>query len=236
MNDFNWLKFRDLNIPNNIDLNMTIINSYNIENFDDYVFIENIDNNINNNTINIQKDMNNDIMEQCIFINYDYYVNDIKNSFKNMNDIEKQFRIDIPRSNIFINNHKIISPQIIIDYLNFNFNSNITKKIMMLTTQAFLALPFQLTFNQLYNLDNYHLAEIEYDDNTKQPYRISINILDNDINFKSYKEFRIFRLDNDISINIYKVYIKIEFTLNNEENILMNIRTEKIRDLTNITL
>ena len=71
MNNFNWLEFRNLNIPNNIDLNMTIIDSYNIENFDDYVLIENIDNNIDNNTINIKNDMNNEIMEQCIFINYD---------------------------------------------------------------------------------------------------------------------------------------------------------------------
>ena len=101
---------------------------------------------------------------------------------------------------------------------------------MMLTTQAFLALPFQLTFNQLYNLDNYHLAELEYDDDTKQPYRISINISDNDINFKSYKEFRIFKLENDISINKYKIFIKIEFTLNNENNILMNIKTKKINN------
>tara|TARA_B100001094_G_scaffold324439_1_gene377047 strand:- start:634 stop:1314 length:681 start_codon:yes stop_codon:yes gene_type:complete len=225
MNNFIWNDFRNLNIPKNIDLNMSIIKYKNNSENNDYVFLEKLEENNDNQIFLIDK-LNN---EQSICIDFNYYINDVFKSFKKIKDIEKQFRLDIPRCNIYINNHKINCPQIIIDFLNFNFNINITQKIMMLTTQAFLGLPFQFLYNQLHKINiNYNLAELDSNDTGKLPYRISINISNNDIYFKCYKEFRIFKFDNDTDKTIFKLYLKIEFNINDEDYILMNIKTEKI--------
>lgn len=228
MNDFNWNDFRNLNIPKDIDLNMSIINyKNNLEN-NEYIFLEKFEEN-NDNDIFLHDELNN---EQSICIDFNYYINDIFKSFKEIKDIEKQFRLDIPRCRIYINNHKINSPEIIIDFLNFNFNTEITQKVMMLTTQAFLGLPFTFLYNQLYKLNiKYNLSELNSDDPSKLPYRISINISDNDIYFKCYKEFRVFKFENDTDKTIYKLYLKIEFNINDEDYILMTIIPEKYHNV-----
>ena len=233
MDNYNWNYFRNLSIPKNTELKMTVFKSscYYQED-DDYVFLEKLDN-TNKKEINIINEINllnkndKDYVEQYVCIDFNYFINDVTNSFKDKEDIEQQFKVDMPRCEIFINNHQITSPQIAIDFLNFNFNKNITSKVTMLTTQAFLGLPFQIIFKQVAEMKAYHLAEISSGEKDKRPYRISINITDNDINFKTYKEFRIFKLVNGQDITIYKVYIKIEFSINKEDIILMNIKISK---------
>lgn len=230
-----WIELRKLSIQNNIDLNMTVYED-NIKNKDidkDYVYLEKIDEIKKINVINeidlINKEKGESI-EQYICIDYNYYINDVLNSFKSEDDIKKQFMLDIPRCKVYINNHIIDSPEILVDYLNLNFTKKITLKVMMLTTQAFLGLPFSIIFDQLQDISTYYLSEIENSEieNSKRCYRICLTIKNDKINFNTYKEFRIFKMEDDIDKTLYRVCIKISFELNNENLVLLNVKTIRI--------
>ena len=95
----------------------------------------------------------------------------------------------------------------------------------MLTTQALLGLPFQIIFNNIPH--KYHLAELDSNSKNKKPYRISINMDDKNIQFKAYKEFRIFSIINSNPINLFKVYITLDFNLKSAEWLLINIKITK---------
>ena len=50
---------------------------------------------------------------------------------------------------------------------------------------------------------------------------------DKNIQFKAYKEFRIFSIINSNPINLFKVYITLDFNLKSAEWLLINIKITK---------
>ena len=232
MDDFNWIDFKNFDLPNNIDLNMTVFNVSNNTTEDDFVFLDIIDEDSINliDSIKLLEELKNkNFVEQCICVNFDFFIKDIKKSFKGEKDIRSQFEVDMPRCNIYLNNHHIDSYNTIVDFLDYRFNNDIVIDIMMLTTQAMLGLPFQILHNSINSNDEYYMAEISSGDADKRSYIISVELTDDNINFKAYKEFRIFRIINGEDVTIYKVYIKIEFSLlHSKEYILLNVKTTKV--------
>jgi len=221
----------DYDLPNNICLNMSIINIKPNDNIDDFVFIDIL--NTNNNNINLSNDIKildetikKGYVEQIICVDLNYFLQDIKNSFKN-NSIKYQFEVDLPRCNVYLNKYLIKDTQKVYKFLKNKYSDKIVNNIMMLTTQALLGLPFQLIFNNIDN-EQYILAEIEAKSNKKQPYRVRIDLEKESIQFKAYKELRIFEFDNDSEpINRFKVFIKLEFDIKSKENLLINIKMTK---------
>ena len=220
----------DYDLPNNICLNMSIINIKPNDNIDDFVFIDilNTNNNINlSNDIKIlDETIKKGYVEQIICVDLNYFLQDIKNSFKN-NSIKYQFEVDLPRCNVYLNKYLIKDTQKVYKFLKNKYSDKIVNNIMMLTTQALLGLPFQLIFNNINN-EQYILAEIEAKSNKKQPYRVRIDLEKESIQFKAYKELRIFEFDNNSEpINRFKVFIKLEFDIKSKENLLINIKMTK---------
>ena len=221
----------DYDLPNNICLNMSIINIKPNDNIDDFVFIDIL--NTNNNNINLSNDIKildetikKGYVEQIICVDLNYFLQDIKNSFKN-NSIKYQFEVDLPRCNVYLNKYLIKDTQKVYKFLKNKYSDKIVNNIMMLTTQALLGLPFQLIFNNIDN-EQYILAEIEAKSNKKQPYRVRIDLEKESIQFKAYKELRIFEFDNNSEpINRFKVFIKLEFDIKSKENLLINIKMTK---------
>ena len=221
----------DYDLPNNICLNMSIINIKPNDNIDDFVFIDIL--NTNNNNINLSNDIKildetikKGYVEQIICVDLNYFLQDIKNSFKN-NSIKYQFEVDLPRCNVYLNKYLIKDTQKVYKFLKNKYSDKIVNNIMMLTTQALLGLPFQLIFNNINN-EQYILAEIEAKSNKKQPYRVRIDLEKESIQFKAYKELRIFEFDNNSEpINRFKVFIKLEFDIKSKENLLINIKMTK---------
>uniref|UniRef100_A0A6C0EJV5 Uncharacterized protein n=1 Tax=viral metagenome TaxID=1070528 RepID=A0A6C0EJV5_9ZZZZ len=210
-------------IPNDLDLNMSIIQDNKEE---DYIFCSKIDENTLQFTdkINILKEMNyRDSYEHNICLEYDFLLNDIKKAYKDDYSIRQQFKIDLKRCDVYLNNHPIKDNKKIINYLDNKYNKELVVKIMMLTTQALLGLPFQIIFNNII-VNEYHLAEVN---NNRESYKILINNSGKNIEFKAYKQFRIFKFNGENCINLYKVFIKLDFTLEEKSQVLFNIKINK---------
>jgi hypothetical protein len=209
--------------PNNIDLNMSIIQN---TKEDDYIFYSKIDEKTLHFTdkINILEEMQNrDSYEHNVCLDYNFFLNDIKNSYKDNDSIRHQFSVDLERCDVYLNRHIVKDKKKIINYLDNKYSDDLVVKIMMLTTQALLGLPFQIIFNNII-INDYYLAE---NNNNKESYKIVINTQDNAIKFKAYKEFRIFKLNGAECQNLYKVFIKLDFSLEDKSYVLFNIKINK---------
>lgn len=209
-------------IPNNVDLKMSIID-WGGQNNNDFIFLDKLNYkrlNIKSNIIKTLKYQNS--LEQYIYIDWKFFFNDIRKSFKNTKQIYNQFKIDLNRSRVYFNKSLIKKPKIFYNYIKNKFGKSISNDIIMLTTQALLGLPFQIIFNNLEN--NYFIAELDYNSKNKKPYRVSIIETSNTIKFNAYKELRIFKIVNNNPINMYKVFIKLDFNLNYTDNILINFK------------
>lgn len=209
--------------PNNIDLNMSIIQN---TKEDDYIFYSKIDETTLHFTdkINILEEMQNrDSYEHNVCLDYNFFLNDIKNSYKDNDSIRHQFSVDLERCDVYLNKHIVKDTKKIINYLDKKYSDDLVLKIMMLTTQALLGLPFQIIFNNII-INDYYLAETN---NNRESYKIVINTLDDAIKFKAYKQFRIFKLNNDECQNLYKVFIKLDFSLEDKSYVLFNIKINK---------
>ena len=216
---------------------MTLFKTVSCDDEDDYIFVDNVDSRhslklkedySSNKKVNLLEDCKANYIEHCVCIEFNYFVQDVLNSFRDNNDIETQFRKDLPRCSVFVNNHKIESADLVIDYVKFKYNRDVAYKIIMLTTQAFLGLPFQIIFNKIAFLEDYYLSDIGVGNTDKLPYRIKIDISDDCVEFKMYKELRIFRLVDGEDITKYKVFLKLEFELLNDDNILFNYKIAKV--------
>ena len=228
MDSYDLVNFTNYDIPNNIDLNMSIINWGGENNKDNFIFLDKLDTkciNISNDLKLLDEVKHKNIVEQYIYVDFDYFIKDIKNTFSDENDIINQFNVDLVRCKVYLNKHLVTNPAEINQYLNYKFSKKVALNIMMLTTQALLGLPFQIIFNNISN--NYHLTELDSNSTEKKPYRISIKMDNNNIQFKAYKEFRIFKIINSNPINLFKVYIKLDFDLKTAESLLINVKITK---------
>lgn len=222
----------DYNLPNNICLNMSVINIKPNDDDFDFIFLDILktDNiNLSNDLKILDETEKKGYVEQVICVDLEYFLEDIKKSFKNKS-IKDQFDVDLPRCSVYLNKYHITDTKKVYKFLKNKFSDKIVDDIMMLTTQALLGLPFQLIFNSIDN-ERFILAEIEAKKNQKRPYRVRIDLDNNSIRFKAYKELRIFEFDkNSIPINRFKVHIKLDFDIKSMENLLINIRTVNYND------
>lgn len=241
MNDYDIIQFKNYDIPKlqTLDISVNLQNSK-----DDFVYVDNIftsDKNIRKE-LNISKSLSiidememHGKFEGDIIVPLDMFLEDIENAYTNKKDIWEQCKVDLDRCRVFINNHRVKKLIQLRDFLEFKYDENTSTKIAMLTTQTLLGLPFEAIFNNL-DRENYHIGEIDDKHNLtrrekkklkhkRKPYRISINLTDDKINFKAYKEFRIFMIDEQSNTNnLYTVYVKLEFDLENSDNVLINIK------------
>lgn len=207
---------------NNNNLSQSIIEKkYN----EDYIFFSNIDEtNLNLlGNLNILNEMKyTDKYEHNICLNSNFFFNDIRKSYKNSHDIKKQFIVDLNRCQVFIDTLLTTDSDKIITYLEKKYSKNTVLDILMLTTQALLGLPFQIIFNNII-LDGYHLSEM---DTNRQSYKILIDTHNKNLNFKAYKQFRIFKFSEEGIINLYKININLDFNLIGEKYVLLNLKIE----------
>ena len=216
------LKIFDL--EKSICLNMSVIDF--VQAKDDYIFLDILD----KKNINLSDDIKildevkvNGYVEQYVYVDLDFFLDDMKSTFNSAKRIEHQFFVDVPRCEIYINKHLIKDPKKISKFLYYKFDKTTSLNIMMLTTQSLMGLPFELIFNNIDN-DKYHLAELDQNVIGKKPYQILINLTNDNISFKAYKVFRIFTIENGDCKNCYKVYVKLEFDYMKKDNLLINIK------------
>lgn len=192
---------------------------------ENYIFLSNVDeNNVNiYGNLNILDEMKyRDNYEHDLCLNYDFFLQDIKKSYTNIDEIKKQFKIDLSRCQVFIDQKNINDSDKIIYSLEKKYSNETVIDILMLTTQALLGLPFQIIFNNIIS-DQYHLAEM---DKNRQSYKILIDTNNTNLNFRAYKQFRIFKFSDQGIINLYKINIKLDFNLNGDKYVLLNIKIE----------
>ena len=148
--EFEHITFTNFDRLEGADIDMSIIHMPN-ENTDDYIFLDHY----SNKDINILDELASiNTVERYIYIDYDFFIKDIRKSFKNREDIINQFSLDMPRCSIYINGIKVMKYQEFIDFIEYRFPSEF-ENILMLSTQALFGLPFQILHDYLMNMDNH---------------------------------------------------------------------------------
>lgn len=200
----------------------------------DFIIIDQIKNNkLTTNRVFI----NGLTTENIVYLDFDLWYNDIKRCYKNKEDIYKQFIIDNKRGYFYFNGNRITDPQKLMSFLDYNYNSKLTNKILLFCTQASLGIPYEIIINKI-NLNRkkkiYHVGEIPNTNNfLNKKYVINFTIdKKNGVNFLIEKKLRIFKVikGNDYTCGI--VSILINFNLNDKninfkfiyEPILRNIK------------
>tara|TARA_B110000037_G_C16884591_1_gene409517 strand:- start:21 stop:656 length:636 start_codon:yes stop_codon:yes gene_type:complete len=181
-----------------------------------YTFIDNI-NNFNNLIKGFY--LNGKEYERIIYYDISKWLSNLKNSFKNRQDIWKQYLKDSNRCIIKINNKRFTNFKKINDYL-YIYKKIKQNYILIILTQAILASPFILLHNNIksYNT-NLFLSEISELDIKR--FNLNKNILydcifkKNIINIKIIKYLRIFDFKDGFDKTICIIKIYIEFNLFN---------------------
>tara|TARA_Y100000389_G_scaffold202053_1_gene246372 strand:+ start:7326 stop:8039 length:714 start_codon:yes stop_codon:yes gene_type:complete len=154
------------------------------------------------------------INENIIFLDRNVFDYQIENMYPNLNAAEKQFIIDMHRSELYINGNccKKRNPIGVINYLESLDGSDIyNKKLITCLTQSIMSIPVFFIHSCLYNINDtseMFIGELDSYDNINKSMQIFLDTSSN-INLKILKNMRIFNtLGTICSINI-----KIDFDL-----------------------
>ena len=198
-----------------------------VENPEDFIMIDKYDSIVNN--------------YENIYIENLYYYKiiqfDFNNWINNMNYIKsnliiednnwRQFELDANRSDIYINNKKILDPIIIKN--KYNYLDNIVKNIIWIfSSQIAYVIPFEFLNKDIIK-KGYYLAELSTYDIEKFNINKKMIININECEKRNYfilntsKILRIFKMINDIDITISLVNININFNINNPSNSFLKI-------------
>ena len=141
------------------------------------------------------------------YINIDDYVNELLISFKGVEDLEKQFIIDIPRCVMEINNHIVEDALAALNYIEYKYKIKHYNQIVSLCTQCIYAPIIEWIFFSLPN--NYYVGEIAPSELTlKKKNHIVIN--NHKLVFR--KNIRIFNIVKgiDMTKKIISVHLEID--------------------------
>tara|TARA_B100000530_G_C15912125_1_gene469810 strand:+ start:461 stop:1042 length:582 start_codon:yes stop_codon:yes gene_type:complete len=185
---------------------------------------------MNNTFVNILSEKNyfidlNDNMasEYILLIETVKFLNELYNSFKNIDDRFNQFHKDFIRSNIYINNIRIINFK---KFLK-KFDNSSLNKISLICTQATFAYPYMLLVNSIKDQkgmegQNLYIGEIANSDKTNHinsKLKMLISKEDKIVKKVILKKFlRAFYINNHGCASTYKIiYIKFIFNININE-------------------
>jgi len=145
----------------------------------------------------------NDIEHTIFVANLNTYVNKIKKDFPTPKIIWKQFCIDIPRCELYVNNILVKNPNLVLHYFSCQYSEEVAHKVMMLCTQASMGFPCEILYN-MYRHMNLYIAEPE---NTRY-FNIKLYVNSESIYFIIEKNMR---LINENGVETCVVCIRCEF-------------------------
>jgi len=188
---------------------------------EEYIFVENKESEFH---------FSDKIKKEHIFqINIQEYLKDISDSYKNLDSMKTQFIADVNRSELFYNFKKISNSQLFFDYLEYKYNTEMQKIIIMCSTQACMGLPFILLMKFL-NKENVYLTDIYMSNLMNDLKRMQINFIssNNKLEFNVEKYLRICKINgNSECENLYIIKVNLSSDLINDKFLLMNIRMTK---------
>ena len=171
----------------------------------DFIIVDLFDNCKRNDKLNPDEKI-----ERIIYFDFNNWLTDMYNSFKDNYDIEKQFILDYNRSVLFLNGNVIDTSKDFLDYI-YIYHQKYYYKILMCCTQTIMAIPFEIIQNELE--ENNYLAEYKLKKN------LYISVISDKKNNKIIlrKEMRIIKIINHDAYTTGKVKINIlvDFKKNN---------------------
>lgn len=151
-----------------------------------------------------------------IFLDFKKYFSDILKSYKNNKDIFNQFNIDSKRIKYIINGHKILDTELLLYYLTYKFQNDDIYSILLLCTQAVMALPIELLQNNII-LQEYYIFELTQVKEKELTICIDIpsnyDLSKNIISFKIYKKLRIVKFINTLPVDLFFVNFILDFDI-----------------------
>ena len=202
------------NLDKNKINNQNIID-YNISQFDEEIMIENYSTKKKDQTsFSIYK-------EKIIFLDKDVFDSQINSMYVNKKEAEKQFLIDMHRSDLYINNNycRHLRPEGVINYLDYSVNDKkLNKKIITCLTQSILSIPIYLIHSKITDRDLYigEIDSIAFE--IKKAMQIHID-LSNDMNIIIQKNMRIFNTFNTVCY----LTITMDFDLLSNSPVIMTL-------------
>jgi hypothetical protein len=167
-----------------------------------------------------------DTIEKVIHFDFKKWLKDMKQSFKDYDNIINQFKIDCYRSEFYCNGNYIKDSDELIHYLK-NKCTDLSQEgfftnILMFCTQTSLAIPYQIIKDSL-NKDDiiYYLSELPHtkDYDLLRKYKINFEIKEK-VSFKIEKRLRVFKLENSNDKTVSIVTISLDFNFDNKYVIL----------------
>lgn len=158
--------------------------------------------------------------ENVTFLDHDVFNSQIDSTYASINAAEKQFMIDMHRTDLYINGHycRWLNPQSVINYIDYTLEDiTLSKRLISCLTQAIMVIPIHLIYSKITGNDLY-IGELESSCDTKKAMQIDVNI-EKTINITIMKKMRIF---NTIR-TICNVNIKMEFECSGNNPVIITI-------------
>ena len=240
MNQSNFMLMSFYNFDVNTDkINIKTQTKNSVENFEiEHFEIEHFENSVYylNKELDIPGIINGFFThsKSIVLIDRDFFFKYLFNSFKDDDNIHKQYKNDVLRSVVYINNHRIYTDKndrIIKNYLQYKYSEKISLMLLALCTQAILSLPFIVIQKQLHKIDK-HLFLAE---NRKECHiypkktRIHFNNSDNRLDFLIEKYLRVVTFINGDGSTQFYIKISIKGNLYKDKYIIMNLEQIPIK-------
>lgn len=147
--------------------------------------------------------------EKTILLDKDIYLRDIAAT---INETDKQFDIDVRRSELYINGYRIERPEIARAYLCGRVSHDIAQKTMMLCTQACMARPFEI-LHGYYQSKGLYIGEVS----TYSPCIIKLEVNDNEVIYSLKKQLRIFSIVEGDGLTLGTITVKMRLNIVGDE-------------------
>ena len=150
---------------------------------------------------------------RIIPIDYNEFIQDIKQSYTKKDDILEQLAKDIPRMKLRINGNNINDVNNMNDYLSSKYNKEIVELISIISTQTVMAIPCEIVQRSIINHKHHYISELSNIDNYNKNLEINIQINDNDVNILIQKILRIAKVIEAECITKYILKTVIDIQL-----------------------
>ena len=219
-NSFVYIDFKNYdNKP--INYNNKITETLEYSNNNDFILLDKISS-INDKCENLLTYTDKNIV-RIIPIDYNEFIQDIKQSYTKKDDILEQLAKDIPRMKLRINGNNINDVNNMNDYLSSKYNKEIVELISIISTQTVMAIPCEIVQRSIINYKHHYISELSNIDNYNKNLEINIQINDNDVNILIQKILRIAKvieaecitkyiLKTVIDIQLHKKLVFIKFS------------------------
>lgn len=158
-------------------------------------------------------------------VNKFHFLKQVESSFTHTS-IERQFSVDVPRCRVYFNSHLVQDPYVMTLFLFDWYSCEDARRVMMLTTQAIMGLPFELLVKNI-NSQNCYVADgCAVDSKSSNTFHIDVTLEHNHQQLEARKRLRIFTLVDNECVDLFHVFVHLQYS-SDSDFVRVRFRFEK---------